>query len=101
MSQMICSGSGAANDSTKSHSPLSAAAATSWRARTRTLSSIAATVFGVNARCTSRRSLAWRGSSRTIIEPKKSRASGMSLDSVMPLAELKMCGWRLTARRSS
>ena len=59
--------------------------ATSWRARTRTLSSIAATVFGVNARCTSRRSLEWRGSSRTIIEPKKSRASGRSSDSVMPL----------------
>ena len=101
MSQMICNGSGAANACTKSHWPRSAAAATSWRARTRTFSSIAATVFGVNARCTSRRSLEWRGSSRTIIEPKNSRVSGESSDTVMPPVELNRCGWRLTVRTSS
>ena len=101
MSQMICSGSGAANACTKSHSPRSAASATSWRARTRTLCSMAATVLGVKPFCTSRRSLEWRGSSRTIIDPKNSRASGKSSDSVMPPVELKIWACRLTVRTSS
>ena len=56
---------------------------------------------GVNARCTSRRSLEWRGSSSTIIEPKNSRVSGESFDNVMPPVELKSCGCRLTVRTSS
>ena len=51
MSQMICSGSGAANVSTKSHEPRSAAVGHELAGAVREPAlSIAATVFGVNAR---------------------------------------------------
>ena len=101
MSAITCRGSGAANCCTKSHSPISAASTISWRARTRTLCSTWATVFGVKPFCTSWRNLACRGSSITIIEPKNSSVSGAWSFRVMPLAELNSHGRRLTERTSS
>ncbi len=105
MSQMIWSGRGAANDSTKSIAPPAAffsfAAATSCFARTFTDSSIAATVFGVKPFWTSIRNFAWRGLSMTIIDPKNSSVSGGCSPSVIPEADENSSALRLTSLMSS
>ena len=76
--------------------------ATMVRARSRTLSSIRATTFGVNARLTIVRSRRWRGSSRLIIEPENSAISGgTSLRDEHVGMELKTSGWRLAWWMSS
>ena len=67
MSQMICSGNGPAIDlheiAPGRRDALRTMSATSRRARSRTLSSMRASTFGVNARLTIARSRRWRGSS--------------------------------------
>ena len=101
MSQITCRGRGAANASTKSHEPpVSLAASMSRRARTRTDSATAASVRGVNAFCTKRRSLVCLGSSMTMIDPT-ARYSGAGSLEMTPQADEKCCGLRLTACTSS
>jgi hypothetical protein len=105
MSQMVWSGRGAANDSTKSiDAPpafFSLAVATSCLARIFTDASIVATVFGVKPFWTSIRNFAWRGLSMTIIEPKNSSVSGGCSPKVMPDADENRSAFRLTSLMSS
>ena len=67
--------------------------ATSVRARSRTLSSMRATTFGVKARLTILRNRRCRGSSMLIMDPRNSAISaGTSLRAVLVGTELKISG---------
>ena len=103
MSQMMATGSASATSETNSTSPLGAIVSTMSRARRRTDSSALATIFGVNPRLTTARSLVCLGGSVEIIErmaPRRCMSSG-SVITWMPKAELNVSQSRVAAATSS
>ncbi len=104
ISQMICSGRGAATSVTKSHSPSgkrSSRPSTIEVAFSCTYCSTRVISFGVKPLDTIERSRKCFGSSMAIIEPKNSAISIGRSPMLLPLPLMNSCGLRLANHTSS